>query len=83
MAIGGVLQADAVDAQSQDRLPALPALRREVVGVRDENLLGQRERPAEGAASTGKTVRHGGVQRPDLRRHRGLPMVRRRLQNDE
>src|SRR6267143_1009343 len=69
-----VLQRHAVHAQAEDRLAALPRLRLEVVAMRDEDLLAQRERPAELLAGADETVGHGGIERPDLRGHRGLPI---------
>jgi len=46
---GGVLQGHAVDAQPELGLPAAPLLLGEVVGVRNQDLLGEGQGPAEPA----------------------------------
>src|SRR3972149_2086319 len=62
--------------QPEDPLPALPRLRAEIPAVGDEDLLGERERASELLAGLGETLRHGGVDRPDLLRgHLCLPFA--------
>src|SRR5207249_9706671 len=70
---GGVLERDAVDAQPELGLAPPPLLPVEVVGVGDEDLLGEGERTAEAAAGTGEPGGHGFVEPPDLvNRHEDL-----------
>src|SRR5882762_1199148 len=57
-----VLQRHAIHAQLEDGLAALPLLALEIVGVRDEDLLAERERPAEQLASAREAVGHGGIE---------------------
>ena len=64
---GDVLQRDAVHAQVEDRLAALPLLLLEIVAMRDEDFLRQRERATELAAGLREILRHGGVERFHLR----------------
>ena len=71
---GGVLQRDPVDAQPELGLAAAPFLLGEVVGMGDQDLLGQREGPSEALARRGHLGRHGFVEPLDLvSRHGGPP----------
>src|SRR5207245_8288558 len=57
---------DAVGPEFQEGLATVPRLAREVPAVRDEDLLGEGERPAERFACTRETPLHRRVQRTDL-----------------
>ena len=71
---GGVLERHAVDAEAELRLAAAPLLSVEVVGVRNENLLGEGERTTEAFPGFVEFGRHGFVQALDLvYRHGGPP----------
>jgi len=71
-----VLQRHAVHAQAELRLAPAPLLLVEVVGVRDEDLLGEGERAPEALASPVQLGGHGFVESLDLVcRHGGPPSL--------
>src|SRR4029453_2839907 len=71
---GRVLQSDAVDPQPQLGLAAVPLLLGEVIGVGDQDLLGEGEGAAEAPAGLVQLAGHGFVQPLDLvNRHGGPP----------
>ncbi len=71
---GGVLQGNPVHPQAELGLAPAPFLPGEVIGVRDQDLLGQREGAAEAPARLIELAGHGFVQPLDLvNRHGGPP----------